>query len=183
VRKITAILDKAGIDYMLTGSLVSSLQGEPRSTHDIDFIVEIDLSNVSKFNSAFSIPDFYFDDHSIIDAVRRNEMFNIIDSMEGFKIDFWILTNTPFDRSRFSRRYNEDIGGISVFVSSPEDTILMKLYWAKLSGGSEKQVGDALSVFEVRAAELDLMYIDYWACELRIEDLWSKLKKEAHGSD
>ncbi len=29
-------LENAHIDYMLTGSVVSSLQGEPRSTHDID---------------------------------------------------------------------------------------------------------------------------------------------------
>lgn len=37
--KVVSALNHAGIDYMVTGSLVSSLQGEPRSTHDIDFVV------------------------------------------------------------------------------------------------------------------------------------------------
>jgi len=36
-----------------------------------------------------------------------------------------------------------------IWVSSPEDTILAKLRWANLSGGSEKQFIDALRVYEV----------------------------------
>lgn len=32
--------------------------------------------------------------------------------------------------------------GIPMKVSSPEDTILMKLRWSELSGGSEKQYID-----------------------------------------
>jgi hypothetical protein len=36
--------------------------------------------------------------------------------------------------------------GLEMQVSSPEDTILAKLRWAKLLGGSEKQITDALRV-------------------------------------
>ena len=36
LKLVIARLDEAGIEYMLTGSLASSLQGEPRATHDID---------------------------------------------------------------------------------------------------------------------------------------------------
>jgi hypothetical protein len=32
-------LEATVIDYMITGSVVSSLQGEPRATHDIDVVV------------------------------------------------------------------------------------------------------------------------------------------------
>jgi len=42
LKAIVAELDAAGIDYLLTGSLASSLQGEPRSTHDIDVVVSMD---------------------------------------------------------------------------------------------------------------------------------------------
>ncbi len=38
VIQIINILSKNNIEYMLTGSFVSSLQGEPRLTHDIDLI-------------------------------------------------------------------------------------------------------------------------------------------------
>lgn len=39
------VLQRAGVPYMVTGSLVSSLQGEPRATHDIDLIVQIDTAS------------------------------------------------------------------------------------------------------------------------------------------
>ena len=35
LKKVVLTLDQNDIDYMLTGSLVSSMQGEPRLTHDI----------------------------------------------------------------------------------------------------------------------------------------------------
>ncbi len=38
LKKVLSVLNQAGIQYMLTGSIVSSLQGEPRSTHDIDVV-------------------------------------------------------------------------------------------------------------------------------------------------
>ena len=40
LRTIAEKLDSAGIDYMMTGSIVSSLQGEPRLTHDLDVVVQ-----------------------------------------------------------------------------------------------------------------------------------------------
>jgi hypothetical protein len=54
-------------------------------------------------------------------------MFNLIVVKTGDKVDFWILTDGPFDRSRFARRYTEKVMGMEIAVSSPEDTILMKL--------------------------------------------------------
>lgn len=64
-------------------------------------------------------------------------------------------------------------------VSSPEDTILVKLRWANLSGGSEKQFTDALRVYEVQYEKLDIDYLECWAKKLEIELLWNRLKDEA----
>jgi hypothetical protein len=41
LRRAVEFLTAAGIEYMLTGSLVSSLQGVPRLTHDIDIVVNL----------------------------------------------------------------------------------------------------------------------------------------------
>jgi hypothetical protein len=71
-------------------------------------------------------------------------MFNLIDAREGDKVDFWLLTDDAFDRARFERRYVERFEDVALSVSRPEDTILMKLRWAAMLGGSEKQFGDAL---------------------------------------
>lgn len=106
-------------------------------------------------------------------------MFNLIDVKEGEKVDFWVLTDEPFDRSRFSRRYEEEVLGTRLYMSSAEDTILVKLKWAKLAGGSEKQITDALRVFEVQFKNLDMDYLKHWIKELDIEKLWDRLREEA----
>lgn len=77
------------------------------------------------------------------------------------KFDFWILTDDDFDRSRFKRKFPEKILGLTMNISTSEDTILMKLKWAKLSGGSEKQFTDALRVYEVQFDNINNNYIEF----------------------
>lgn len=179
LKKIIQALDQAEIPYMITGSIVSSLQGEPRSTHDIDVLIAMQKTKAQILLKALSPSEFYWDKESILEAVDRRGMFNLIDLKEGGKIDFWLLTDDPFDRSRFSRRYKEKLLGLEMHVSSPEDTILVKLRWAKLSGGSEKQFTDALRVYEVQHGKLDMEYLELWAKTLDVALLWRKLLNEA----
>ena len=178
--RVVQTLEKAHIPYMITGSVASSLYGEPRSTHDIDIVIAIKPSSIDEFKRAFPEPGFYLDPTTILDAIKYQSMFNLIHVVEGDKVDFWILTNELFDLSRFQRRQTETLYGEMVMVSSPEDTIVAKLKWAKLSGGSEKQFGDALSVYEVQYPNLDLDYLEYWAYQLDIVELWEELKKKSN---
>jgi hypothetical protein len=164
---------------MITGSVASSLQGEPRSTHDIDVVVSIQKNVVDRLVAAFPQPDYYIDSAAIEDAIVHLSMFNLIDVREGDKVDFWMLTDEPFDRTRFSRKYAEEVMGERINVSTPEDTILMKLRWASQMGGSEKQFTDALRVFEVQYESLDLEYLNRWAGDLGIQNLWVKLQSDA----
>jgi len=79
----------------------------------------------------------------------------------------------------FHVRYSEEFMGLKMQVSSPEDTILAKLRWAKLSGGSEKQFTDALRVYEVQHGKLDIDYLEHWVKKLDVESLWKRLTDKA----
>ncbi len=179
LKKVIQALEGAGIEYMVSGSLASSLQGEPRSTHDIDIVVAVRRSTANALVRAFSPPDYYLTEESILEAIQDQGMFNLIDVNSGDKVDFWVLTDDPFDRSRFQRKYAEEAMGIKMMVSSPEDTILMKLKWAKLSGGSEKQYTDALRVYEVQFEKLDMDYLLQWSLKLGVDSLLRKIQEEA----
>lgn len=179
LEKVIAVLNSAAIDYMITGSIVSSLQGEPRATHDIDIVVAITNNAIQQLVQAFALPEYFLDQDTIREAVDHQSMFNLIDLDDGDKVDFWILSDEPFDRSRFSRKYSQSFLGLELLVSRPEDTIIAKLRWAKLSGGSEKQFIDALRVYEVQYEILNRPYLDEWASRLELEDLWERLQKEA----
>jgi len=168
-------LDRLGLAYMLTGSLATSLQGAPRATHDIDLVVDLLSNRIDDLAAAFPSPRYHLNRQAMHEAVTRRTMFNLLDTTEGDKVDFWLLTDDAFDRNRFARRRRAAFDELTIPVSSPEDTILMKLRWATLSGGSEKHFGDALRVFQLQRPILDLVYLESWAHTLSISALWQRL--------
>jgi len=176
---VVATLQKLGIEFMLSGSHASSLQGEARATHDIDLVVRLTSRDVDPLFNAFGVDRFYLSKPAMTEAIQSRRMFNLLEATTGEKVDFWVLTDSPFDYSRFARRQQIDIGEVIVHVSSPEDTILMKLLWCKQSGGSEKQINDVLRVYELQAALLDQSYLQKWVLELDVQDLWQRVLDEA----
>ena len=179
LNRVVAVLDAADVAYMVTGSFVSGVQGEPRSTHDIDLVVQITAADVDGLIAAFPAGRYYLDGQSVREAIARRDMFNLIDNDSGDKVDFWLLTDEPFDQARFARRYKAPIGGVAVNMSRPEDTILQKLRWAEMSGGSQKQFNDARSVYELQHAAIDVTYLESWLDVLAIRALWERLLAEA----
>ena len=177
--RIVEALDGDGIPYMLTGSLASSLQGEPRASHDIDLVIDIAVGDVARVTRALSAPGVYLDERAITDAARRRTMFNLIDSSSGDKADFWLLTDNPFDRERFARRLRVEALGLELSVSTPEDTILMKLRWSTQAGGSEKQFNDALGVYEFQGDVLDSAYLDRWAETLGLSAALAEIRSRS----
>lgn len=179
LKRVVEALDGAGVGYLLSGSLASSLQGEPRATHDIDLVVDIHPADVGRIVGALAGPSVYLDEHAVAEAVHQRSMFNMLDSASGDKVDFWLLKDEPFDRERFARRVEVEAMGLRLRVSTPEDTILMKLCWAMQSGGSEKQVGDAVGVFAFQGDLLDQAYLDGWAEALGLTGLLADVRSRA----
>ena len=179
LKQVIGVLEDTGVDYMVTGSFASSLHGEPRMSHDIDLVVAIPESAVDKLMEAFPFPDYYLDRGAVLRAVRSKDMFNLLEVASGDKVDFWILGDEPFDRSRFARRYEDEAVGVRFLVSTPEDTILVKLKWAKECGGSEKQFTDAPRVFEIQYDRLDMSYLRQWADRLGVRAELDRLVEAA----
>ena len=180
--RVVRTLESAAVEYMVTGSIVSSLQGEPRSTHDIDVVVALAPNAVPALLAAFPPPEFYLDEESVHEAIRRGDMFNLLQPDTGDKVDFWMLTADEFDQARFQARITEHAEGLDMKVSRPEDTILMKLRWSAMAGGSEKQFQDAVRVYEVQLNGLDQSRLDQWAGKIGVDELLARLRREA-GSD
>jgi len=177
--RAVAALERAGVDYMLTGSLASSLQGYPRATHDIDLVVSMAEADAKLLVGDFPPPRYYLDESSVRQAIARRDMFNLLDADTGNKVDFWLLTEDEFDQCRFSRKGVESLDGAPIKVSRPEDTILMKLRWSQQSGGSEKQFQDARGVYELQRARLDQAYLRSWGIRLGVTDDLERLIREA----
>jgi hypothetical protein len=95
--------------------------------------------------------------------------FNAIDKRSSLKVDFWLPGDLQFEREMFKRRVQRTLFGVPAWIATPEDIILHKLYWDKITP-SERQRGDAAGVFAVQRASLDLDHLKRWAVELHVED-------------
>ncbi len=179
LKEVIAALDRLEIAHMLTGSFASSFQGYPRSSHDIDIVVEMQSSHIDPLIALFPPPRFLLSRTAMVDALRFRKKFTLQDQAEGNKVDLWTLRNSDFDRSRFGRRERAVVEGTSLYISRPEDAILQKLRWSEDCGGSEKQFVDARSVYNVQHSLLDLAYLERWAAELKVVPLWKRLLSEA----
>ena len=52
-------LNRGSVPYMVTGSVASIAYGEPRLTHDVDLVVELDADCIEDFVALFPADAFY----------------------------------------------------------------------------------------------------------------------------
>jgi hypothetical protein len=167
LKDVTALLRKANIPYMITGSLSVILYGRPRASHDIDFLIEAKEEDVERIKKTFvslSQSEFIVDPFLIEDAIRNLRQFNVLHLPTMLKLDFWLLTDERFDQVRFKRKRSIQAFGQTISFASAEDTILIKLLWYKDSK-SEKHLIDAAFVYQVQKENLDQSYLKKWAKE------------------
>jgi len=178
-RRITLALEQAGIRYMLTGSFASAHFGAPRSTQDIDFVIEASPAQLRAFVSALPSNDYYVDPDAALEAQQRRSMFNVIDLASGWKIDFIIRKSRTFSQGEFRRRREVTLHGISLFMTTAEDAVISKLEWAKL-GESQRQIEDVAAILRTRWQELDRAYLEKWNAELNLEREWQQARSLAN---
>ena len=153
---------------MLTGSMVSNFWGIPRTTHDLDFVVQLPEALIPRLVAEFE-SDLMLDEESVRNAFKPPYQFNAIDLRSALKVDFWILQPKPFEQIMFERRIQTELFGEKAWICTAEDVILHKLYWNSISP-SDRQTGDAAGVAVVQRDKLDTRYLRKWAVELQVED-------------
>ncbi len=165
-------LRSASISYMITGSIAVNFYATPRMTRDIDIIIEVSKDDARKLSSLFS-DDFYVDDDSIIDALKTQQMFNIIHKEGIVKIDFIVRKDTEYRKTEFKRRRQIVFEEIEIDITAPEDLVLSKLYWAKESK-SEMQIKDVKNLLK-SVADMDKDYLRRWVKELKLEGIYQEV--------
>lgn len=172
--RLVSMLDMAGVPYMLAGSFASAYHGTPRTTHDVDLVIDPDREALDGFLSQAIEAGYYVDREHAHDALRQRRQFNVLDPRSGWKADLIVLKNRAFSREEFGRRKAATLFGADVSMASAEDTVLSKLEWAARSG-SERQLADVAGIVTVKGANLDRAYIERWARDLGVLDLWRRV--------
>lgn len=184
--QVSRLLDSLRIPYMIGGSFASSVHGMARHTRDADLVIDLAPHQVDPLVQGLE-SDFYVSRDAIQEALRDHDVFNAIHLDSTFKIDFFVLGTSPFDREEFRRRETHqpmESSGSRLVFKTPEDTIMRKLDWYRAGGEvSEQQWRDVLGVLAVCRARLDDAYLDQWATSLELSDLLARARHEAEAAE
>jgi len=182
VARVVAAFETLGVDYLVGGSVASSIFGEPRQTVDADLVARLLGRHAEPLVARLS-GEFYADLPTIVAAVRDQGSFNLIHLETMTKVDVFVRWRDAFGQSQFARRQKKSVGQTSpleLFFASAEDTVLAKLDWYRKGGGvSDRQWRDLLGVLKVQAGSLDRDYLDLWAGKLDVTDLLQRALDEA----
>ena len=176
--KIVALLNGAGIQHMLCGSVASMAYSGPRNTNDVDIVIRATLRQLNEFLSTIDGDQYYISPEAAREAFKEQSMFNLIDFTSGWKVDLIFLKSREFEMEEFERRVPGNVWGVELPMVTPEDCILSKLEWRKDSR-SERQYEDAVRVAQSIWSNLDVAYLRRWAKELGISEDLEQLLRDA----
>ncbi len=134
LRTLVAKLAAADIVFMVVGSFASSVHGVPRTTQDLDVVIDPSVAALRGFMASLDPDEYYVDLDVALDALERRSMFNVIDMRTGWKVDFVIRKDRAFSIDELDRRLSAVIAGVEVPTATAEDTIIAKLEPAKDAG-------------------------------------------------
>lgn len=176
--RVARAIETCGGEYFVGGSVASSLQGDPRATNDIAFVLSLPLGRVRAFRDALGA-DFEVDTDLLKEALMRSTTTNAFFLPFVTKIDFFGRGREPYDEAEFSRRRAVQIrpSGETLVVKASEDTVLRKLLWYRAGGEvSDKQWRDVQSVLRISGGEMDVDYLDVWAKRLNVDGLLARAR-------
>ncbi len=165
--------EKLGVPYFLSGSIACSVYGLPRGAQDIDLVAELQVEHVSPLAEQLR-RTCTLNERAVQDAIQKRSIFSLLHMSSLMKVDVLLPQSRPFDSLLFQRAQQLPLveGYHPVWITSPEDVVLMRLEWYRISGTTaDDQWNDLLGVMKVRAPTLDLAYLDQQAGILNVSDL------------
>jgi hypothetical protein len=176
--KLTRVLERNAVPYMIIGGLANAIWGEPRATVDIDATVWV---AEDRFDAIVSILQKKFRSRvpDPVSFLRETHVFPL-ESEGGVLIDL-IFGFLPFEKEAIDRAVGIQVCGISVRFCTPEDLILHKIISER-----KRDLDDASGVIIRQLKRLDFSYLEPRIRELaealerpEILDLWKRWKQEA----
>jgi len=184
ILSVAKALDACGIRYLVGGSLASSISGEPRSSMDIDLVVELSISQVDSLTEALK-EEFLVDPDVLRRAVEHTSSANILHEETSTKIDLFVLGGTPLDGEQMNRRVRMKVASEPdryIYTYTPEDILLQKLRWFRLGNEvSERQWRDVLGIVRTQGKKLDDSWLLRGAQTLGVQDLLERALREGAG--
>ena len=176
LQDIIGLFERLAIEYVVMGGLAARAHGIPRATYDIDFTIAIEDEKLPGLYAeaqglGYSIPDHQLGGWT--DRVSGMPIVKFYLFIEGRKIDIDVfLARSDFQKEVLKRRQVERVNGITLWMVSAEDLILLKLLASR-----PRDLADVADVLFTQD-QLDEAYLRDWADRLHLRDALEKALSE-----
>lgn len=172
LKTTTGYLNGTDIDYVFVGGIAVIVYGNPRTTVDLDLIVQMDEEDIDDFASYLRKEGFLCDPSDMKDAFRERTHFSAEEKGLLFRLYIKGVYDPGAKRTLRNKRKVE-YDGIKMYVASPEDTISHKLLF-----GGEQDIEDAESIYVRQDDKLDHEYLEKVCHEMGVGEELEEMKKE-----
>ncbi len=170
-------LEKAGLPYMITGAAAAILYGQPRTTNDLDVVIELKATDLPRLRAAFPEADYYLPPDEIITVEIRRPLrghLNALHHESGFKADLYPMGRDALHQWGFPRRRPVPHGGLPISFAPPEYVILRKLEYFR-EGGSTKHLTDIRAMLDISGDAIDRPVLAEWVARLGVQAEWARV--------
>lgn len=167
-------LNRAGIRYVIGGSVAAIFYGEPRLTHDVDLVVFLTSRDLEQLATLFPASEFYVPPMATLlaeTARNQNGHFNLIHHCTGFKADMYPAGRDDLNAWAFRTKRQVDFEGEPMVLAGPEYVILRKLEYHR-EGRSEKHLRDIRAMLAISGDQLDRSALNEWLARLNLTTEW-----------
>ena len=167
-------LERFNLKYIITGSVASIIYGEPRLTHDIDLVIELNDKNIQNIISAFPQDEFYCPPLEVIKLEAKRPYrghFNIIHHESGFKADIYLSGKDELHHWAMANKRRYEVENVPIWLAPPEYVILRKLEYYR-EGKSEKHIFDIKNILEISNEQIDMNQLQTKISAYRLKKEW-----------
>ena len=170
-------LNRAGIRYVVSGSVAAIFYGEPRLTHDIDFVVFLNAGDLQRLIEIFPAKEFYLPPIETMLAETAREQhghFKLIHRDTGFKADLYPTGRDELNLLAFRGKRAVEFEGENITLAPPEYVILRKLEYYR-EGQAEKHLRDIRAMLAVSGEQLNQSVLNEWIQRRGLETEWRQV--------
>lgn len=163
------------IEYAIVGGFAAIFYGNPRTTMDLDVVMQINEKDIEKVVDFFKENGFFADAGDMIAAFKEHSHCTVEYKETMFRVDIKGVYNER-DKRTIRNKLKVNFHGTTIYIASPEDTIINKLIFAR-----EQDLKDAIGIYVRQKGKLNKNYIEEEAKKKGIYDKFLKIKEKVKG--
>ena len=169
-------LNENRIEYVIVGGMAVLFYGNPRTTLDIDYVIQLSDKDIPALVKFLKDNGFFADEYDMQAALEEKSHCTVEDKETMFRLDIKGVYSEMDERALRNKKKTE-LDGTVIYIASPEDTIANKLLFSR-----EQDFKDALGIYARQHDTLDMEYLKSICKKIGVYDDFLDLRKRYEAS-